>query len=428
MVAEAKNIYMVGIKGVGMTALAEILRGQGSAVSGSDTEETFFTDSVLASLSIPVQVFGKGIPEGTDLVIYSSAYNDTNLDIAEAKQRDIPAIPYVDALAEVFNTHTGILITGSHGKTTTTAMIGTVLEAAGYDPTVLVGAKVVAWGRNARIGKSKWMVAEGDEYQNKFLSMKPQVLVITNIEYDHPDFFKTEEDYKNTFVILLKSMPKDGVVIAEKNIEEFVQEHAVCNVVTYELQGDALGRHYELNAEAARSVAAEIGISNEVTTKALAEFRGTVRRFEYYTQPDANVVVIDDYAHHPTEIRATLAMLQKKYPDRQRIAVFMPHTYSRTQALLDEFATSFPDASEVVLLDIYSSARENRQDFPADLNEQLFSKVKSNHPDVVFKHTNDQATLYLREKIKQADQNQLAIITLGAGDSWQIAASLRDDV
>ena len=413
---------MVGIKGVGMAAMAELLMGEGKQITGSDTNEEFFTDTVLKKLGIPVRHFSaRNISSTIDLVIRSSAYGDEHPEVAAAKKLGIPVIPYSNAVAELFNAKRGILVTGTHGKTTTTAMIGCILEDADFDPSVLVGSMVSRWGGNARVGRSEWFVAEGDEYQKKFLLLKPEVLVVTSIEYDHPDFFKTEQEYKNAFLKLISSMPPRGLLIAEKRLKRIIKK-APCAIVWYGIHGDTQGRHVELNGAAALAVAKHLGISSKKAKATLAAFEGTARRTEFYTAADAPVVVIDDYAHHPTEIKTTLAALRSKYPKREILALFQPHTYSRTHALLNAFSRAFGNVDIVVVLPIYSSAREQKENFPQDLEERLQKKIESAGRKKVFYMSFKEAAAYCKNLPNT--KKKRVIITLGAGDGWKIAKEL----
>jgi len=411
---------MVGIKGQGMAALAQLLSAEGKNITGSDIAEVFSTDAGLRACGIPVLPFhAKNISRAIDLVIRSGAYGDAHPELVAARKAGIPIVAYGDAVAELFNVKRGILVAGTHGKTTTTAMIGRVLEDAGYDPAVLVGATVVKWKLNARPGTGAWMVAEGDEYQNKFLSLKPEVLVVTSIEYDHPDFFKSDKQYRDAFRKLISTVPKNGLLIAERGLRSIIKK-APCKIVWYGIQGTGEGRHMELNGKAALAVARRLGISAKDAKRTLARYEGTARRMEYYTEPDADLAVIDDYAHHPTEIRTTLAALRRRYPKRHITAVFHPHTYSRTHALMNDFAKSFAHADEVLLLPIYSSARERPEDFPAHLEETLAKKITrfSKKPARVVSSL--EAAAQLGSSLPPIKQKRI-FITLGAGNAWEIA-------
>jgi len=427
-VYDAKRIHMVGIKGQGMTALAEILQRRGISISGSDVSEVFSTDAVLQELGVDVRAFDPGnIGGDIEMVIYSSAYKPDHPEIASA--HGIPCLSYAQALAEIFNASKGILVTGTHGKTTTTAMIGMILEAAGMDPTVLVGSTVIAWGRNARVGNSELMVAEGDEYQGKFLLLRPHILVITNIEYDHPDYFKTAGEYREAFRTLVHSMSSDGVVIARGDLQEMLGPMP-CRVGWFDVEGERMGRHWELNRMAATLVADVLGVPHDIAERSLREFRGTVRRTEFYTPADAPTVVIDDFAHHPTEIATTLADIRERYPWRFITAIFHPHTYSRTASLLNEFGDAFSAANEVIVLPVYSSARERPEDFPPDLQGQLVARVarfiKDKNPQylkgIVSAQSLEEATGYCKNLAPYKEGR--VVITLGAGDVWQVAKEL----
>lgn len=419
-----ERIHMVGIKGVGMTALAELLRPT-AIITGSDTKEIFFTDAVLRRLKIPVSIFNrKNVSRDIDRVIYSSAYASGNKEVETARRLSIPTQPYAEALADFFNTKDGIAVTGTHGKTTTTAMIGTMMEACGADPTVLVGAKVISWGRNARIGRSRWMVAEADEYQNKFLLLRPKILVITNIEYDHPDFFKTRAAYTRAFKMLVASMPKDGLIIAERSVKEHIK-NAPCRIVWYGLKGAVRGRYRELNGEAARTLARELHFPMQKVDKALREFQGTARRLERYPYASSRVLLYDDYAHHPTEVRATLSMLRVMHPRSYIITVFHPHTYSRTQALMKDFARAFDDADEVALLPVYASMREHAEDFPADMQDRFLRLMKKHHAHGVAFPTHESVAEYLKSRLHELpEKKHIIIVTMGAGDVWRVLPML----
>src|SRR3989344_866093 len=420
---DSKIIHMVGIKGQGMTALCEFLVAQGKLVTGSDMEEPFSTDEVLRKLGIHVSGFQKNnITQSTDVVVRSSAYGDTHVEIVAARKNGIPVVDYIDAVAELFNTKIGILVVGTHGKTTTTALIGLMLEDAGLDPMVLAGATVRRWKRNARVGHGAWMVAEGDEYQNKFLKLQPKVLVLTSIEYDHPDFFKTKKQYEKAFQKLVSHLPKNGLLIAEKHLKRILKK-IPCKVVWYGITGKGEGRHMELNRAAALCVASYLTISLQKAKQSLNAYEGTSRRMELYTSPASPIVIIDDYAHHPTEIRTTLAAVRRQYPKRAITALFQPHTYSRTHTLLADFAGAFKDADEVVLLPIYSSARERKEDFPADLLPRLRDGII---------HAQKKTSVHILsfpEAIKygknlSSTSKKRVLITLGAGDGWKIAKAL----
>lgn len=396
-------IHMVGIKGQGMTALAEILKARGARVVGSDTTtESFTTDAVLKATHIPVRPFSRSnITKKITKVIYSTAYRpDMHPELKKAAQKGIPMQSYTQAIAELFNSFSHrVLITGTHGKTTTSAMVGYILEQAGYDPTVIVGGEVLNWRRNSRAGKSNWIVAEGDEYQAKILMMCPTLLVLTNIDYDHPDFFPTRTAYQNMFHKIKKMLPY-GNIVALPNRTKICYRKKLSHV---------FGDHNRYNAELAARTARLIGIKTSIIDHALQTFRGVARRLEYHSDPEAKIVLLEDYAHHPTEIKAALNAVRGRYPRHHVVVVFQPHTFSRTKAFLNDFARSFFDANIVIILKTFSSAREKKGSVGA---QELCNSVARHHPRAFYAATHQEAArLALQNK-----SSSTVFLTMGAGD------------
>ncbi|MBI4276219.1 UDP-N-acetylmuramate--L-alanine ligase [Candidatus Uhrbacteria bacterium] len=404
----AHTIHMIGIKGVGMTALAEVLHGWGKDVRGSDVEEVFMTDAVLARRGIPVRApFDAKNVQGADLIIYSTAYSDTNPEFAEAKKRGIPMHSYPEALGQFLDGKYGIAVAGSHGKTTTTALLGHIMTEAGLDPTVIVGSVALNWNANARVGKSEYVVIEADEYQNKFQYYNPKGLLITNIDWDHPDFFKTPEAYQKCFDdFRAKVVAADGWVVETEKIN---YSPSPVEGLPLALSGD----HNKKNLALVWAAAKKLGIKEDVFWPAVQSFRGTARRFEVKGEWHG-VTVIDDYAHHPTEIQATLKAARERFPGKKIWTVFHPHTFSRTAALLNEFAGSFADADHVIVLDIYGSAREAHGGVHARDLVQLIGAIATYIPTIA------EAAAHLRIHAKPGD----VIITMGAGDVWRVGGTL----
>lgn len=389
---------MIGIKGVGMTALSELLLHYGAKITGSDIKEEFHTDLVLQRLNIQCKDFKlENITPDVDMVIYSSAYEKTHLERRQAEILGIPQLSYGEVMAQIFNEKKGIMVAGSHGKTTTTALLGHMLAVAGLDPTVVVGGTVVNWNSNVRIGKSKWMVVEGDEYQKKFLLFKPHYLLITNIDYDHPDTFPNEKSYRAAF---------NKLISLTKVKYWFGTEVPKINFI-----GSLMGEHNKKNVGLVVQLARELNIKDTYIQKAIQTFGGVRRRCEIYHK-SKNLVIMDDYAHHPTEIKATLKAIRDKYPDYLIKVLFQPHTYSRTQAFLEDFARAFINADEVILFPTYSSIREGRE-MAENIDISLYQKVHSHHSHCVFGIPDP-------KKILQ-DKRKILIITMGAGDVWQMA-------
>lgn len=410
-----------------MTALAQVLQGRGIDVLGSDTKEKFFTDQVLKKLKIKViEGFDKkNIPIDADLIIASAAYlgqGINNLEVDEAKKRDWPIFTYAQILGTLFQKKYGIAVAGTHGKSTVTAMLGLILEKAGLDPTVIVGTRVIQWQSNARLGRSKYLVAEADEYRNNFLYYSPSALILTSLEYDHPDFFKNFEEYKKTFGRFIRKIPSDGFIVAnsqDKQVKEAVKQ-AKCQIIEYgfpdqEIKLQVPGQHNLLNASAVIVMAQRLGVPKEIIEKGLADFQGTSRRFEFKGEKNG-IIFIDDYAHHPTEIQVTLKAVKKLYPQRKIWAIFQPHTFSRTKALLKEFGQSFDQADQVIILDIYGSAREEAGGIHA---QDLVEEIKKHRNKTNYIPTIEEAGRYLK---KQSQPGQV-ILTMGAGDVWKLSTA-----
>lgn len=476
----ARKIYLIGIKGVGMTAIAQVFKLRGAEVTGSDTHEKFFTDEVLEKSGIK---FYEGFnaenfaAENPDLVIYSTAYTEENVELAAARKSGIAILSYPEALGQILKEGFGIAVCGTHGKTTTTAMLGFVLQELDADPTVLVGSAVPQLGGNARAGRGEYVVIEADEYQNKFLYFDPRAIVLTSAEYDHPDFFKTPEDYMDAFRKFVAKIPADGFLVAcadDKNVLE-ISKSVKCKIISYGLtagdwqaknilaqdggmglevleKGEShgifkiklLGNHNVANALAVIAVCSGLGYDTEKVREALEKFSGAVRRFEIKGEA-GGVLVIDDYGHHPTEIRVTLEAARQKYPDRRIWCVFHPHTFTRTKALLNDFSKSFGVADKTIVIDIYGSAREvaggvSSEDLVELINgvtpcvafarseatpsrrgaSLTHSAIKKEGKDALYIPTIPEAADFLAKEVKSGD----VVITMGAGDVWRVGELL----
>jgi UDP-N-acetylmuramate--alanine ligase len=391
VLGRTRRIHFVGIGGIGMSGIAELLVNLGYDVSGSDTKRSDVT-ARLQRLGVRVSAAHDARNVGTvDVVVTSSAIRDDNPEVIEARARRIPVIPRAEMLAELMRLRYGIAIAGSHGKTTTTSMIALVLDRAGLDPTAVIGGRLSAFGSNARLGTGDYMVAEADESDRSFLKLSPSIAVITNIDREHMETYGTWENLQQAFADFANKVPFYGAVIAcgddpairelmprltrrvityglndDEIAGERLELHAFRSVCTVtrrradghrqalgELRLDVPGGHNVLNALGAVTVALELGIPFARTAKALAEFQGAERRFQRRGEA-RGVMVVDDYGHHPTEIAAVLAAASAGI-DRRIVAVFQPHRYSRTAQLLDEFGGAFNGADEIVLTDIYGA-------------------------------------------------------------------------
>lgn len=450
-----KKIYFIGIKGVGMTMLAQYLSGLGKEIVGSDVAEVFMTDQVLTRIGADVRLgfVATNIPSDTDLVIYSTAYNKSNPELAAAIAARMKVVTYAEALALVFNQSHGVAVCGSHGKTTTTAWLGFLLDKVGLSPSVMVGAFVPQFQGATLFGKSNYLIIEADEYQNKLSWFKPKIAVLNNIDYDHPDFFPDQASYTKVFADFIAKLPKNGLLVAnfdDKLVKDLASASA-SKVVSYSVLGGAanlvaseckyhagrqyfklsldgedlgdfsialLGRHNLANALAVISLALEIGVDLLAIRTWIGEFTGTARRLEKMGEYKG-AVIIDDYAHHPTEIRATLAAVKEAYPDKKIKVLFHPHTYSRTKVLLNDFAGSFELADELIVLEIYASSRESDDDFRS---ASLIEQIESRQPGLALDYAEDlqKAEKMLRDSLQEGD----LLLLMGAGDVFRVGERL----
>jgi UDP-N-acetylmuramate--alanine ligase len=400
MLGRTRRIHFVGIGGIGMSGIAELLANLGYEVSGSDVKRSAVTDR-LERLGVRVSVGHDPAHVGpADVLVVSSAIRAGNPETVEAARRQIPVVPRAEMLAELMRLRYGIAIAGAHGKTSTTSMVALVLERAGLDPTAVIGGRLSAFGSNARLGRGDYMVVEADESDRSFLKLSPAIAVITNIDHEHMESYGSWADLQQAFVEFANKVPFYGAVIACADDEpvrhvlpritrrlityglETADGRASATVTAHGLTLEAFGssavvrywtpeaaesedvglgtlrlqvpgRHNMLNALAAVSVGLEVGIPFDTIASALAEFQGAERRFQRLGEADG-VLVVDDYGHHPTEIAAVLAAARAGI-DRRVIVVFQPHRYTRTSQLLREFGSALSAADEVVLTDIYAA-------------------------------------------------------------------------
>ncbi len=453
-----QKIHLIGIKGAGMTALAELLVNQGSEVTGSDTEEIFYTDAILAKYKIVPHVGFQesNIPAGTELVVYSTAYNkEQNTELAYALTLGIPVLSYPEAVGLVTETHQTLAVCGTHGKTTTSALLAHTLKLLGADPSAIIGSRIASWGGSALLGTGKYFVLEADEYQNKLAHYLPFGVILTSVDYDHPDFFPTVESYTETFETFVRRIPRHGFLIACSDSSDVnaVANQATCKVVSYgfvagadyqitswqaSLDGEyrqnfelikgeenlgrfelrLAGRHNALNATAVVALHLELDFEIGSIRQALKEFEGTERRFEFLGER-FGALIYDDYAHHPEEVRTTLRTFRELYPTRTIHAIFHPHTFTRTRALLPEFAQSFDDTDKVTLLPIYGSAREVQGGVSSEDLATAINRFIPNKADVCL----DSIPVLVEQLEKEIGRNDL-IVTLGAGNVWEISHAL----
>ncbi|OGZ32066.1 MAG: hypothetical protein A3H02_02750 [Candidatus Niyogibacteria bacterium RIFCSPLOWO2_12_FULL_41_13] len=428
-----RRIHIIGIKGAATSALAELFAKRGFEISGSDVKDSFPTDKILRRLKIKVKSFSaQNISDDLDFVVYSGAYPENNLERKKAAELRIPQISYGEALALFFNQKQGIAVSGCHGKTTTSALLAHLLKKAGLKPSAVVGGMVKNWESNSLSGDSEFFVVEADEYQKKFLSLKPQYIVITNIDYDHPDTFKDKNDYIRGFRDFAKNLKKGGKIVVHQSEIRKLGGNLKSSIIYPQTQDEKilrqskfslLGEHNRQNALLAVRLARFLKIKPVAIKAGLADFKGVKRRIDFWTNPKSDFVIIDDYAHHPKEIKATLKTLRENFGNYHIVAVFQSHTYSRTKLFFKEFAKSFGKADEIILLPIYSSAREKaRMKKDRSLDLKFFKEFIKYNRKVVFSANYKKAEKEVL-RIKKL-KSHLLVATIGAGQVWQIAEKL----
>jgi UDP-N-acetylmuramate--alanine ligase len=434
-----------------MSAIARVMLGMGYRVSGSDVSSQELTQRLRDDGALVYQGHAAAQVEGADVVVYSTALSQDNVELVEAHARKIPVIHRSEMLARLMVDRVGVAVTGAHGKTTTTSMISYVMERCGLDPTFVIGGVVSNLGDNARAGSGKYVVAEADESDGSFLHYRPQIAVVTNIEADHLEHYDGQfSNLKNAYAQFIRQVPVDGLCVMSGQDEHLhdVRSSAKCRVQTYGIHVDAdyearqvelidrgsrcqvyyrgewqgqlelslPGLHNVMNALAAIAVAREAGVSFSQISYALQEFHGAKRRFQVISESNG-VLVIDDYAHHPTEISATIEAARAT--GRRIVAVFQPQRYTRTFFLFDAFAKAFRGADEVVIADIFSPAGEKQ--IEGVTAERLVEQIKVQSNDKCkFLRTKDDVYDYLSTRVQPGD----LVLTMGAGDIWQVAYRL----
>jgi UDP-N-acetylmuramate--alanine ligase len=466
--APGSKVYFIGIKGTGMCALAELMHDLGLEVSGSDREEVFYTDSILRELGIPYfESFQAGhINKTFDLVVYSAAYSfDTNPEMAEARRRGLPILKYPDALGYYSRNFDSTGIAGVHGKTTTTAMAGSLIRAAGLPAQILAGSAVTGFkGRSTLAMGNKYFVAETCEYRRHFLAFHPRRIILTAVESDHQDYYPSYESIRDAFLEYCRLLPAGGELIycaddpgASEVVSILEKEDRGIRLVPYgfsapgdfrilsytvgreraalgisgfpgELKLRIPGRHEALNAAAALALTSSLveeefgeagwtGEMREKVRKELEDFRGSKRRSEILGQ-EGGILFIDDYGHHPTAVAVTLEGLRSFYPGRRLVLSFMSHTYTRTASLLEEFAASFEKADIVILHKIYGSAREEYKG--GVTGRTLFEKTKALKDNTFYTDEPLEAEDTLKNLLRPGD----VFVTMGAGDNWKLGRAL----
>ncbi|NLZ34290.1 MAG: UDP-N-acetylmuramate--L-alanine ligase [Clostridiales bacterium] len=442
-----KKVHFIGIGGISMSGLAAILLRKGFKVSGSDAKESKITDKLKANGAEIYIGHKRENLKNVDLVVYTAAIPSDNPEIIEAKEKNIELMNRAEFLGYIMKGHKfNVAVSGTHGKTTCTSMLSHVTLKNNLDPTILVGGELDIIGGNFRIGDSEYFITEACEYKESFLKFFPYVGIILNIDADHLDYYRDLNHIKEAFTKFVNLIPKDGYLVAyseDKNVKDVI-EKANCNVITYGInEGDVIaknisfnnkgqatftvskdnkdlfevtlqttGKHNILNALATVCVSLIFGIPAEAIVNGLAECKGAHKRFEYKGEFNG-ATIIDDYAHHPVEIKATLETA-KLLPTNKIYAVFQPHTYTRTKTLFEEFTRCFDNVDELILMDIYA-AREKNTGLVS--SEELGEAIRKTGVNCINVHSHEEAANYLKNK---ASKNDL-ILTIGAGDVVKVA-------
>ncbi len=418
-------IHFVGIGGIGMSALARFCLGEKKIVSGSDRAPSDITRALEKEgvKTYPSQI-AANITDDVDLVVYTEAMPQDHEELEAARVRGIPMMNYFDALGMVANEYYLIAIAGSHGKTTTTAMLIDILEDAEFDPSAVVGSLRSRTKSNFRAGKSKYFIVEACEYKRDFLSLTPDILVITNIEYEHVDYYKTLRDVQEAFREFAAQVREGGVVILNFGGENMapILEGLSAPIIDYGKYFDPTlklrvpGVHNQLNAAAATAAAAHAGVSRDIIKSSLENFKGTWRRFEYKGEVNG-AKVYDDYGHHPTEIRATIQGAREMYPDKKITLVFQPHTYTRAAELFDDFVTELGKADRVLMAPIYAAREQNTLGVSS---EKITEHINSQGGNATTHNSFDNIVAVLK---RESTENDLVLI-MGAGDIINISKQL----
>jgi UDP-N-acetylmuramate--alanine ligase len=455
-----KNVHFVGIGGIGMSGIAEVLLNLGFGVSGSDLKPTPITERLAAMGGRIVIGHAAGNIAGADVVVTSSAVRPDNPEVVAARYQAIPVIPRAEMLAELMRMKWGVAVAGSHGKTTTTSMVCTVLTRAGFDPTCVIGGKLNIFGSNAKLGQGEWMVAEADESDGSFLHLSPTLVIVTNVDREHMDHYQDLDALHATFVEFMRRVPFYGLVVAgidDPAVRSLIPQ-VQRRVVTYGLADDAAiravdvrcvglecrfvavkqgvrlgevslgipGVHNAVNALAALAVAFELGVPFDQAAAALHGFTGAGRRFEVKGEKNG-VIVIDDYGHHPTEIRATLSAARDFLTSSRRaqgarlVVAFQPHRYSRTKDLWEEFGGAFFEADVLFMADIYAASEDP---IPGISGETLCREVGQRRAERGLATRFIPAIADIAAAAKKEVRPGDVFLTLGAGSIWQAGETL----
>jgi UDP-N-acetylmuramate--alanine ligase len=441
------HIHFVGIGGIGMSGIAELLLNLGYKVSGSDIKRSDITDRLESLGGTIFKEHAAEHMEGADVVVVSSAIDPDNPEVQAAGQSSIPVIPRAEMLAELMRLKYSIAIAGAHGKTSTTSIVASVLAKGGLDPTVVIGGKLKSIGSNAVLGQGDFIVAEADESDGSFLKFSPTIAVVTNIDKEHLDFYEDLDAIKTVFSNFLDRIPFYGLAVLcldNEPIQELIPQlkkryttYGMSSQADFHIRdvsfgnqksgfniyhhGEKLGHitlnlpgiHNVYNATASIAVGVELNIAFDQIKSALETVEGVQRRLEIKGETN-DIIVIDDYGHHPTEIKITLKTIEENWPDRRKVVVFQPHRYSRTQALFDEFSRAFYQSDVLLVMPIYAASEKKIKDVSS---QNLCEEIKAHgHKEVIYVDGFKAALSHLKQTLQPRD----LLLTLGAGDVWKV--------
>ena len=459
---QIKHIYFIGIGGVGMSGIAEVLLNLGYQVSGSDLQASKITERLKSAGAVIFQGHQAHQVDDAHVVVTSTAVSPDNPEVVRARELRIPIIPRAEMLAELMRFRFGIAIAGTHGKTTTTSLVASILAEGGMDPTFVIGGKLNSAGTNAKLGASKYLVAEADESDASFLHLQPMISVVTNIEADHMDTYGGDfEKLKSTFNEFLHQLPFYGLavlcidddVVAQlvdgisKPVRTYGLNNEQADIRAYDIhqkmnrtsfkvsRKDAEGKHYDCldvtlnmpglhnvqNALAAITVASELGVEKDKISQALEKFEGIGRRFQMYGELNVGgqkVMLIDDYGHHPSEVEATIQAIREGWPEKRLVVLFQPHRYTRTRDLFEDFVHALSLVDQLILLEVYSAGEE--MIIGADSRALSRSIRNRGKVDPIFVEQHDEINQVLNETLKDGD----ILLTLGAGNVGAIGAGI----
>ncbi|MCJ7617192.1 MAG: UDP-N-acetylmuramate--L-alanine ligase, partial [Desulfobacterales bacterium] len=449
------HIHFVGIGGIGMSGIAELLLNLGYKVSGSDIKSSDITRRLKKLGGIIFEGHSEDQLCGADVVVTSSAVRPDNPEVVAARKASIPLIPRAEMLAELMRLKYSVAVAGAHGKTSTTSIIASVLSKGGLDPTVVIGGKLKSIGSNALLGRGDFIVAEADESDGSFLKMSPTIAVVTNIDREHLDFYEDLNSIKEVFLSFIDRIPFYGLAVlcldsepiqevipkikkrfttygmstqADFHARDIVFSNQKSRFDIYHM-GDMLGNitlnlpgtHNVYNSLASIAVGIELDIPFDIIKYALETLEGVQRRLEVKGEA-RGITIIDDYGHHPTEIKTTLRAVRESWPDRRIVAVFQPHRYTRTKALFDEFTRSFYQSDLLLVLPIYPAGEEKIEGIDSD---GLCEGIRMHgHKEAVFKEDFKEAVLHLKEILKPGD----ILLTLGAGNVWKVGEEILEEL